>query len=180
VPFLACRGRAFLAGLLLAGLAVTSVGCVPSARQATVIPQDPANQPGAISALDRGTFRRQALESARAGIAAWVKDDTAGMRSVFSTSQVEFYRKLASDAAASGRKRVRVHARPAFEAIDMSADGQEVVVRYTFVDNSYDADASGKALTAPTGKDTELSLTIDRVGARWLIMRMIGGDQELK
>lgn len=163
---------------LAAGVALGVTACSRDARQTEVIGEQ--TQPGSITPLQRGEVRRVALDAARTGMAAWLRNDLAAMRSSFATEQVGFYRQLDVRNRAAGRKRVRVHLNESFEVIDMSSDGREVLVTYAFKDGSYDASLGGARLSAPPNRDTEMQLTLDKVEDRWLIMRMVAGDQELK
>jgi hypothetical protein len=165
-------GAVALAGSLAAG------GCASAdQRQTKVI--DQVNPPGALTPLQRGAVRSQALRAAEAAVAAFRSGDPAKMRPYFSDQYVAYYTRLKASDAKAGKVRVRVHTGTSVDITNMDQTGREVEVTYTFKNGSYFADLSGKALTKPTGKASEIDLVMDKSAKGWIVTRMFSGKDEL-
>ena len=177
----ASRPAGALAAVWLAATVLLGVSaCAPSPRQTTVVP--PEDQPGAsgLTAIERGRLRREVLAATDAGMAAWRANDIEAMKKYFSEKQVAFYEKLKARDRAEGRLRVRRHLDASADVTELSGDGRQASVQYKFTNGSYFTDLSGRRLTKPTDRATEIDLTLVKNAGGWAISTMIAGREALE
>jgi hypothetical protein len=134
-----------------------------------------------LTPLERGKVRREALAVAEAGLAAWLADDLAAMEEYFTEDNVDYFRGLHDQYAAEGKVRVREHSATALDITGLSEDGTEATADYYLTDDSYFADAQGRALTEPTHADATFSFTLVRTDeGGWIITRFFGAREHLQ
>lgn len=158
-----------------AAILLLSSGCAPDPYQTTVRKVTPGSETtSAITPIERGKLRREALEAVRQGVDAWLADDLEAMKRYFSDEQVAYYQRLREESERVGRFRIRKHRDVKMDVVEMSEDGTEVSVTYAFVNDSYWADRSGRVLEKPTHKQSQIQIGAKKIDGRWLIVRMIG------
>lgn len=173
---------AFAVLLVAALLAGGGCGAESSASQVTVAKVTESDESmSAITPLERGKLRREALEVMEAGIQAILNDDLEVMEQVFADTYVDHFRSQRETYEQEGKVRVRKHEEVRYDMVDMDAAGTEALVEYNFTDASYFTDRNGSRIAGSTGKETLLQFTLERGESReWTIIRLIGGQEALQ
>jgi len=155
-------GVSAVIGLLVAVTAVTATAC--ARQETTTIIRDPEvlsedATTTALTPLERGALRREALRVAKAGWAAFEQNDTDAMSEYFADSIVEGFVDRYARYAAQGRERHRDYEVLFFDVTKMSADGREATVTITAIDNSYYVEPSG-ATTRPESRERSIQFVL--------------------
>jgi hypothetical protein len=173
--------------LLLGAVATTSVaGCGNSGtdRQAMVISTSAAptiaTATASLTPLERGKVRRDILTVSEAGLKAWLEDDLDAMPAYFSEDWVNVLRDQHESYVEEAKTRKRVHADTRMDVTELNAKGDQALVEYLFTDESYFVDAAGNPLTQPSGRETEFQLTLELKDGQWVIVRIVGGLDNLQ
>ena len=124
--------------------------------------------------MERGQVRREVLEVAEPGIAAFIAGDMEGIRSHFASEFAEPLIERMEENAEAGKVRVRVHEDVQMDVVDMNDSGTQAIIEYNFTDKSYFESEDGDRLTEPKTKDTVFQLTMDKTDDGWQITRVIG------
>jgi len=93
---------------------------------------------------------------------------------------VDYYRSLADKNTAAGLVRVRVHEQTSLDAVEMDATGQQVVVRYAFLNRSYTKNRSGAVVSAAIDKPAEVEITLRKTDGAWVVQQMFAGKETLE
>jgi hypothetical protein len=164
-----------VAAVALAGVLVTG-GC---SQEPTTVISRPSDEER-ISALERGELRRDALEVARAGMAAFDAADHDEMAQYFGDDFVATDAERFAAYAREGRDRHRDHEVTYADVMEMSADGTTVTVSVRTIDHSYFVEADGSQ-TQSSDEEVrfELRLTMQD-GGTYLITNVIAGRAALE
>lgn len=171
--------RTALAVLLAAiMLPMLLAGC--DSEPTTVIDANPTQgteQADAMTALDRGKMRREILEDAEAGRQAWLSGDREAFTEYFGPEPQEqmFVRWDAADE--DGYVIEREHDVIMLDVTDLSTDGHQAIVSYTFTDRTVVYDDQGNVAFPASGIEADFQLTLQpdpEDPDRWVVVRMIG------
>ncbi len=171
------------ASSLLAGSLAALPGCAASdPHQTKTIVESERSQPasGTLTPLQRGEVRRDVLTAARESRDAWMHNDLQAMRSHFSTDYVSYYTRVFAEYKKNGQVRVRKFKDTFFDVSDLNESGTQALVDWQFTDLSYVADRSGTVITPPSKKNSTIQYTMNKVGGKWIVSRMIGSNEILK
>jgi len=158
---------------LAGGFALT--GC--SGTPTTVISRPESANDGGLSAIERGAARRDALQTAKDGLAAFDAVDHELMRSYFEDSFVDADVQRIAGYTKEGRTRHRDREITYVDATEMSKDGGSVTVSVRAVDNSYFVEADGSK-TKPSGEEINFELRLTRQeDDSYRIVQIIGGSE---
>ena len=167
--------RALVAALLTATALANSgmVGCRQQSDTPVVSTVPPAEERSGLTALQRGQVRGEALAYAKAGWAAWQRNDLAAIERYFGSDLYERFRALDAQYKQEGRTRIHAFEIKSFDVMDLNATGTQAIANVYFNDLSYYVDKSG-ARTSPTHKYLSAQLTLDRQpDGGWKIVRML-------
>jgi len=154
-------------------------GCSGDSRQVTIVKPEREKREG-LTPLERGRIRGEVLRVVRPAIKAWREGDVAAMKRYFSAELVTYNAKVKADYARQGKVRVRAHTNVTMDVVELTPDGREASVQYTFRNRSYfAAKSTRRPLTRPADEDGEIDMILKRTDRGWTITRMFSGRDEL-
>lgn len=155
--------------------------CAPdTARQTSVTRVSPADASSTISPLERGAYRREALEVARAAVAAFLADDQARIVALWPKDYASRWEQERRDDSRKGIEHERRHKLDRIDVTDMNADGTQVIVEYYFTDLSRDVDSEGHVVGTARDEPSMVQMTLVRDARGWHVIRVIGGADSLR
>jgi hypothetical protein len=154
-------------------------GCSGDSRQVTIVKPEREKREG-LTPLERGRIRGEVLRVVRPAIKAWREGDVAAMKRYFSAELATYNAKVKADYARQGKVRVRAHTNVTMDVVELTPDGREASVQYTFRNRSYfAAKSTRRPLTRPADEDGEIDMILKRTDRGWTITRMFSGRDEL-
>lgn len=174
--------RMVLALALIAFAVVASAGCSGGGGTVEVTPAMPKNAENAVgedgmTPVERGKLREEILGDLREDLDVWRRGDIDSLPKAFVKQQVDNRRKAEESDRAAGKVFVRVHDDPDIEVTDIASDKKSAHLIYTFTDKSYYAEAgSGRMLTQPANKKTQVTIKAVKQEGRWKIELTIGSS----
>jgi hypothetical protein len=160
-------------------LTIAGCGSRPS-PDVQVIPSVVDDTTNAITPIERGKLRRNALESAEAGVRAWTEGDGPGINEYFSTEYAQLLQEQLNDYKSEYKRRNRLHSNVWMDVTEISRQGDQAIVDYNFTDESYFVGSDGKQMTEPSKKKTMIQLTLRKEQGEWRITQMIGSAEALQ
>jgi predicted lipid-binding transport protein (Tim44 family) len=165
---------------LLVLVAALAGGCARSSSQTNVVPVSSEESTETVTPLERGELRREALRAVDDAMDAWMSNDLDAMRGLFADEQYEYFVEQNDAYLDEGKVRIRSHEATWSDVVEMTADGNEVSVKYRYTDMSYFEDADGNKLSEPAGDETEMTIVLVRFHDRWVVARIIAGAERLQ
>lgn len=170
-------------GIAVAALTIVALpliglsGCAENDPQQVQVVTGQASQQG-LTPTQRGTIRREALEAAQKGFAAWQTGDVNKMKPYWSATYIKYFGNKQREYAAKGQKRVwKFNNVEQFDVSDMNNTGRQVLVDILADDQGYVAKKDGSKVTTPSGKQAYIQLTMDNKTGKWMITRLIAGNE---
>ncbi len=130
-----------------------------------------------MTPAERGELRREILRDLQEDLDIWRQGKTDSFAKAFVQQQVEDRLKADREDRSAGKVFVRVHDQPDIEVTDIAPDRKSAHLIYTFTDRSYYAEiGSGKRLTEPANKKTQVTIKAVKQEGRWKIELTIGSS----
>ena len=167
--------QARLAGVLLSFALVGGVvsGC-SEPKSATVERIEQGSKENTVSTtpLERGKERRAVLTVTRSFADAWTSSDSKAMKRILPKANAEKFTSVWDDYAEQGLKIKHVHDVTQHDVTEFNRAMTQATATYTYKDDSYLVDGSGKKVKSLPPVDEDATITLEKKDGEWEIVRL--------